>query len=58
MQRVDELIQEAMDSPQMGWSMVNILKQIEKEGLDVNQAKTYILSKYNKQMYAKVYQTY
>lgn len=48
MQRVDELIQEAMDSPQMGWSMVDILKQIEKEGLDVNQAKTYILSKYYK----------
>tara|TARA_R100000773_G_C4140612_1_gene67172 strand:+ start:306 stop:452 length:147 start_codon:yes stop_codon:yes gene_type:complete len=48
MQRVDQLIQEAMDSPQMGWSMVDILKKIDKEGLDVNQAKTYILSKYYK----------
>ncbi len=48
MQRVDELIQEAMDSPMMGWSMSNILKKIEKEGLDVNEAKTYIISKYNK----------
>ncbi len=48
MQRVDELIQEAMDSPQMGWSMVDILKQIEKEGLDVDEAKAYILSKYYK----------
>tara|TARA_B100001057_G_C22200535_1_gene700627 strand:- start:109 stop:255 length:147 start_codon:yes stop_codon:yes gene_type:complete len=48
MQRVDQIIQEAMDSPMMGWSMSNILKQVEKEGLDVAEAKAYILSKYYK----------
>ena len=45
---IDEIIQEAMDSPMMGWSMSNILKQVEKEGLDVDEAKAYILSKYYK----------
>ena len=48
MLRVDELIQEAMDSPVMGWSMSNILKKIEKEGLDVAEAKSYIMNKYIK----------
>tara|TARA_B100001057_G_scaffold499024_1_gene608062 strand:+ start:330 stop:476 length:147 start_codon:yes stop_codon:yes gene_type:complete len=48
MERVDKLIQEAMDSSMMGWSMSNILEQIKKEGLDVDQAKSYIMDKYLK----------
>ena len=45
-QLVDKYIQEGMDSPVRGWSMLDILEKIKKVKGSVSQAREYILDKY------------